>query len=176
MGDLIRNRNLLPLGALIEFRNATMEDHTWRTGGGASKLGSAFDAARTGKVAFNFWPDADTERNIVVDDTGQIWKDDGVGGGWAIIHTLATTSGFHQFLVPGAAETSGSNRKLFYFDGRNDPRYLDGDGAAMTALASPAATGRRATSTASRASGCRTRATCGPVATGTRRAGSTARV
>jgi len=135
----VRNRNLLPLGALIEFRNATLEDYTWRTGGGASKLGVTFGAARTGKVAFNFWPDADTERNVVVDDIGQIWKDDGVGGVWTLLHTLATTVSFHPFLVPGAAEVSGSNRKLFYFDGVNDPRYLDGDGAAMTALASPAA-------------------------------------
>ncbi len=135
----VRNRNILPLGALIEFRNATLEDHTWRTGGGASKLGSAFDAARTGKVAFNFWPDADTERNIVVDDNGSIWKDNGSGGGWATVHTGLTTTAFHPFLVPGAAEASGQNRKLFYVDGVNNPLYLDGDAAAMSALASPAA-------------------------------------
>ena len=135
----IRNRNLIPLGGLIELRNATLEDYTWRTGGGASKLGISFGAGISGKVAFNFWPDAATERNIVVGSDGKIWKDDGVAGAWSAIHTGLSTSGWHPFLVPGAAEASGSNRKLFYADGVNDPRYLDGDGVAMTALASPAA-------------------------------------
>ena len=134
-----RNRNLIPLGGLIELRNATLEDYTWRTGGGASVLGSAFDAARTGKVAFNFWPDADTERNVVVDDSGRIWKDNGSGAGWVTLQTGLSTTAWRPFLVPGGAEVTGSNRKLFYADGVNNPLYLDGDAAAMTAFASPAA-------------------------------------
>ena len=49
-------------------------------------LGTSFGAGLSGKVAFNWWPDADTERNVVVDEAGTIWKDtDGAGSAWAAL-------------------------------------------------------------------------------------------
>ena len=39
----IRNKNLIPIGGAVELKNATLEDHTWRTGGGAQKLGTLME-------------------------------------------------------------------------------------------------------------------------------------
>ena len=124
---------------MVTFRNATLEDHSARTGGGASLVGSAFDANRTGLFALDFWPTPTTQRTLVVDDNGQVWKDDGSGGGWATLVTGLTTAGAIPFLYPGGAEAAGNNRKCFMCDRVNTVRVLSGDGATMGAISAGAA-------------------------------------
>ena len=128
----------MPVSGLIQLRNATLEDHSVRVGGGAATVGSSFGASLTGKFALDFWPTTSVQRTIVVDDNGAIWKDDGSGGGWATLVTGLDTSGV-PFLYEGGAEAAGNNRKLFYCDRVNSVRVLSGDGAAMTVISAGAA-------------------------------------
>jgi len=138
----LKNKNLIPIGGLIALRNATLEDHSVRVGGGAALLGSAFGAgAVAGTEAIDYWSDVNTQRTVVVGDDGAVYKDDGTSGSWASLVTGLTTfaNGAVPHLVPGGAEVAGNNRKLFLFDRVNVVQVLDGDGAAMAALANPAA-------------------------------------
>ena len=136
----LRNRNLVPIGGLIQLRNATLEDHSVRVGGGAVLVGSAFGGgAVAGVEAIDYWPDVSTQRAVVVGDDGAVYKDDGAGGGWATVVTGLTTANWVPHLVAGGAEAAGSNRKLFLFTRVNAVRVLSGDGAAMAAITSPPA-------------------------------------
>jgi len=47
----LRNRNLVPIGGLIQLRNATLEDHSVRVGGGAVLVGSAFGGGAVAGVS-----------------------------------------------------------------------------------------------------------------------------
>ena len=69
----LANSNLIPLAGFIQLRNATLEDHSVRTGAGAALVGSAFDAVRTGLFAIDFWPTVSLQRTVVADDTGPVW-------------------------------------------------------------------------------------------------------
>lgn len=119
----------------------TLEDHSVRVGGGASLVGSAFGGGTvTGMDAIDYWPDVATQRTVVVGDDGQVYKDDGSGGGWATLLAAAlTTNGMVPHLVPGGAEAAGNNRKLFLFTRVNTVQVLSGDGAAMAAISAPPA-------------------------------------
>ena len=97
---------------MVQLRNATLEDHSVRTGGGAAVVGSAFDAARTGRYAIDYWPTTSVQRTVVVDDNGAIWKDDGSGGGWATLVTGLTTAGTVPFLYEIGLETAGHGAHL----------------------------------------------------------------
>ena len=66
----IRNSNLVPIGGLLRLRNATLEDGTWRTGGGASQLGDAVDAALTLQRAIDYFPSIGTQRTLVYASDG----------------------------------------------------------------------------------------------------------
>ena len=134
-----KNRNMVPLGGVIALRNATLEDHSFRTGGGAAKLGSAF-AAQSGQAAIDYFPDISTQRTVVSADDGAIYKDNGSGGGWAALVTGLTTSGQVPFFYTAGAEGAGDARHLIHVDRVNAPQVLDDDGAAMGAIAAgPAA-------------------------------------
>src|SRR5258706_4519806 len=135
----IRNKNMIPIGGAIVLRNATMEDHTWRVGGGAQKLGVQVPG---GNVLINagidYWPSPTIQRNIVSSNDGVIQKDDGTGNTWVqLITGLSTASPYNPFLILGGAESAGRDRKCFYCDGVNDVRVLNGDATAAAGIADP---------------------------------------
>ena len=130
----VRNHNLIPLGGLVQFRNATLEDNTWRTGGGASLLGTAIGATKI-LAGIDYWPTTGQQRTVVACDNGKLYKDDGAGGGWVELRTGLTglTNGSaNPFFCIAGSEATGRNRKLFYCDGASIPSYLDADAASMT--------------------------------------------
>lgn len=136
----LKNSNLIPLGGLRMLRNATLEDHSVRTGGGASVVGDAFGGGVVaGMDAFDWWPDPDTQRTVVVGDDGKVYKDDGTGHTWVEIFTGLTTAGFVPQLVPGGLEGPADDRKLFLFSRVNPVKVLTADGVAMTTIALPPA-------------------------------------
>ena len=93
-----------------------MEDGTWRTGGGATRLGSSFGAAVTGMAALDFWPDTATQRALAYGDNGSLYKDDGAGGGWVTLASGLTTSGAVPMIYEAGAEAAGRNRKAIFPD------------------------------------------------------------
>ena len=129
---------MIPSSGFVQLRNCTLEDHSARTGAGAALVGSAFDAARTGLFAIDFWPTVSLQRTVVRDDNGQVWKDDGSGGGWATLVTGLTVAGAVPFMYPAGAEAAARDRKLIHCDRVNTVQLLAADGAAMAAIASPA--------------------------------------
>lgn len=136
----IRNRNMVPVGGVIELRNATLEDHTWRTGGGATVLGVTLGAGVTIGCGIDYWPDSVTQRTLAAGSDGNVYKDDGTGNGWIQVKSGLTTGG-NPFWVLGGAEAAGRNRKAFLCDGINRIQVLSGDGGvgSMTNIASPPA-------------------------------------
>ena len=117
----------------------TLEDMSVRVGGGAAFVGSAFGGGVVaGMDAIDYWPDASTQRTVVVGDDGQVYKDDGAGGSWATLLAAAlTTAGMVPHLVEGGAEAAGNNKKLFLFTRVNSVRVLPADAAAMTVISDP---------------------------------------
>ena len=134
----LRNRNAIPLGGLITLRNATLEDHTWRMGGGAVKLGDAIGTL-TIQAAIDFWVNATTQRTLVALSDGSLRKDNGSGASWASLASGLTTSGQVSHWTLGGQESAGRARKAFHCDRVNAVRVLSGDGASMTTLANPPA-------------------------------------
>ena len=132
----IRNRNMIPIGGLVSFRNATLEDQTWRTGGGASKLGSAA-ASATIQAGVDYWPTLTLQRNVVSLSDGTIQKDDGNGASWAALVSGLTASGQVPHFNIGGAERVGRSRKLFHADRVNPMQVLAADGASMAAIVAP---------------------------------------
>ncbi len=138
----IRNKNMIPIGGAIQLRNMTMEDHTWRSGGGAKKLGVPVPSAGKLGAGVDFWVDPVTQRTVVADDAGNIYKDDGTGNTWvAVASALTTGASVVPQLVLGGAEATGRNRKVFYCDFVNPVKVLNGDGGAgsMATIALPPA-------------------------------------
>lgn len=133
----IRNRNLIPLGSLLQLRNATLGDHTWRKGGGASTVGSSAGASLTGKAAIDYFPSSGVQRTLAAWSDGTLQKDDGAGDSWTTLKSGLTTSGAVPFWALGGAESAGRNRKAFYCDRVNAVQVLSGDGASMAAISAP---------------------------------------
>lgn len=119
------------------LRNATLEDDTWRTVGGASRLGSVITGTPDILAAIDYFPTSATQRTVVMTDDGRLQKDDGSGGGWTELLSGLTVSGARPSFTIGGAEEQGRDRKLFYADGANQERVLAADGSAFAALATP---------------------------------------
>lgn len=134
----LKNRNLIPIGGLVQARNMTLEDHSLRVGGGAALVGSAFGGGTVAGVeAIDYWPDTSTQRTVVVGDNGSVYKDDGAGGSWVVLVSGLTTANSVPHLVPGGGEAAGNNRKLFLFTRVNAVRVLSGDAATMATISDP---------------------------------------
>lgn len=135
----IKNTDRIPLGSSIVLRNATLEDNTVRTGGGAEKFGSAISGAPRLLAAIDYWPTLTQQRAVVMGSDGALQKDDGAGGGWAGLLSGLTVTGAVPSFTPGGGEILNNPRLLFYADGLNQERVMTGDGAAFAALSNPAA-------------------------------------
>ena len=134
----IRNRDLVPMGGLAQFRNGSLEDHTWRTVGGAALHGSAPAAAKI-MAAMDYWPDTATQRELVMMDDGTLRKGNGSGGGWVTLATGLTVANAVPYWSMGGQEVAANTRRAFYCDGVNAPQVLSADGVATAALSAPAA-------------------------------------
>lgn len=136
----VGNSNRVPLGGLITARNLTFADFSWRSGGGASKLGVAIAEAPQIVHAIDYWPTPSRQRTVAIGSNGRIYKDNGVGREWAslVAGITQTATVVPHFSVAGM-EAAGESRKLFYVDRVNICRVLVGDGASMAAITLPAA-------------------------------------
>ena len=135
----LKNTDRVPLGGLLQLRNATLEDTTLRTAGGAAKLGTAIPGAPKISAAVDYFPTTGQQRTVVMASDGTLQKDDGAGGGWATLLSGLTASGAVPFFTPGGGEVLNNDRLLFYADGLNQERVMVADGASFAALTSPPA-------------------------------------
>lgn len=134
----VRNSDMVPLGGLLQLRNASLEDHTWRTGGGSEKLGGPIAGAPAIQRAIDYWPTPATQRTVVFCADGTLRKDDGAGAGWATLATGLSAAGVPAVAI-GGAESVGRARKLFFCNRVNPVQVLAADGAATANLANPPA-------------------------------------
>jgi hypothetical protein len=86
----------------------------------------------------DWWPTSTEQRQVVLLGNGTVRKDSGAGTFPVTLATGLTVTQPSQFVDAGAEKT-GQPRKLVLFTGTNPPQVLAGDGATMTALATPAA-------------------------------------
>jgi hypothetical protein len=94
-----------------------------------------------GSTVMNGWdwfPTAGVQREVVFLGNGAVRKDSGTGTFPATLASGLAVSQPSQF-VEGGAEATAKPRKLFLFTGGSPVQVLAGDGATMTALATPAA-------------------------------------
>lgn len=132
----LRQGERIPIGAARTLRNATLEDGTFRTAGGASQLGDAIGSV-TIQAAVDDWLSLSTQRTLVMCSDGTLRKDNGAGASWATLASGLTTAGAVPFWALAGAESVGRNRKAFYCDRVNAVQVLSGDGAATAAIANP---------------------------------------
>lgn len=135
----VKNKNAVPLGSLLMLRNATLEDHSWRTGGGAAKLGEPVPGGPACMKGIDYWPDTATQRTIMLCADGTIRKDDGTGRNWITLASGLTLTGIVPHFTITGQEAAGKLRRVFYADGVNAPLVLTGDAGAMTAITAPPA-------------------------------------
>ena len=135
----LRNRDRIPLGGLVQLRNATLEDNTLRTGPGAALFGSAITGTPRLLRIIDYWADAATQRTVVMASDGALYEDNGAGGGWTDITGIGalTINGAVPHFSEGGQETTGLARAIFYADGLNAERVRRSTGA-FAALSSPA--------------------------------------
>ena len=133
----LRNRELMPFGALVVLRNATLEDVTWRTGAGATPIGSAITGTPVIRAARDYWPDPDTQRTLVSCEDGTLQKGDGDADNWVTLASGLTVSGWNPMWVLGGGERPGRAQKAFHADRINAVRVLAADGATVSTIAQP---------------------------------------
>ena len=86
----------------------------------------------------DWWPTSTVQRQVVLLGNGTVRKDDGTGTYAVTLASGLTVTQPSQFVDAGQ-ELTARPRKLLLFTGTNTPMVLAGDGATMTALATPAA-------------------------------------
>lgn len=134
----LRNRELTPFASLITLRNATLEDVTWRTGAGATPIGSAIAGTPVIQAALDYWTDPDTQRTLVSCGDGTLRKGDQNADNWVTLASGLTVSGWVPLWVAGGGERPGRAQKAFHADRVNAVRVLAANGATMAAIARPA--------------------------------------
>lgn len=136
-----RNPSQLQAGHLAYAEGISLDGGLIQKEGGAAKLNAVAIGDPSIIVAgISYSPLVDLWRDIVFLDNGDVLKDDGTG-------TFATTllSGMIDVRLPppwfvaAGGETTGAPRRLFLFSVTNQVQYMDGDGATMSVLPTPAA-------------------------------------
>jgi hypothetical protein len=100
-----------------------------------------FTPAALGASVLNghdWWATSTVQRQVVLLGNGTVRKDSGSGAFATTLASGLTVTQPSQFVDAGAEKTA-QPRKLILFTGTNAPQVLAGDGATMTALATPAA-------------------------------------
>jgi hypothetical protein len=132
----LRNADKVPIGAAKLLRNASLEDRTFRTEGGATSIGAAVGSI--GRAAIDYWPTTSQQRTIAFFADGTIRKDNAEGTFSTTLVSGLSDSGVPMF-VRGGSEALGNNPKIFMANGVDAVRVLSGDGATMSAISRPPA-------------------------------------
>lgn len=120
--------------------NISYEAGVIKKEGGATKYNSvAVDGTTNIIGGWDWWPDATTQRQIVVTDNGKIFKDDGAGSFSTTLKSGLGTSDTNKVpvFVDAGKEVAANTRKLFIFTGENQVQVLSGNGATTSDLATP---------------------------------------
>ncbi len=119
---------------LVEAMNIDYSEGAMRKEGGSTLYNSTVITG-TPKVlsGFDWFSDSSTQRQIVYTADGELLKDTGGGDYTVTLKTGLDTSAYGVF-VEGGKEEASNNRKLFFFNGVDEPQVLSGDGATTTDL------------------------------------------
>lgn len=125
-------------GHLIQANNVEYVSGTVRKEGGALKYNAA---AITGAPAVlgghDWWPDAGTQRMVVLLSDGTLKKDSGAGTFPTTLVAGLSVTDVTPIFVDGGQELAANPRKLFIFTGLNQCKVLNADGVVVTDIASP---------------------------------------
>jgi len=123
---------------LIKAIGVSFSDGAIRKEGGAAKYNST---ALTGSPeilgGWDWWPDTNTQRLVVLTDDGDLLKDDGTFAFATALASSLSTTGVVPVFVEGGKEVAANDRKLFLFTGLNAVQVLAADGATASALSTP---------------------------------------
>ncbi len=117
---------------LIQAMNVEYSDGPMRKEGGSVKYNrSAISGTPMTLGGWDWWPAANTQRQIVYTDDGELLKDTGGGDYTVTLKTGLDTSALPMF-VEGGKEVAANNRKLFVFNGVDPVQVESADGATTT--------------------------------------------
>ncbi len=115
---------------LIQTDNIEYGSGVIRKEGGADKYNSTAVSGSAGILGgWDWWPDASTQRMVVVTDTSRMFKD---SGGATFPDTLTTAIAAPTdipIFVEGGKEAAANNKKLFMLTGTNAVHVLSADAA-----------------------------------------------
>ena len=136
----VKNQTDIRPDQLIVAHNITLESTTLRKEGGATKYNSTvISGAPTVLGGWDWWPDASTQRMVVVLSDGTIKKDSGPGTFATTLASALTMTNVVPVFVEGGKEAAANARKLFIFTGANQAKFLSGDGATVADVTTPPA-------------------------------------
>jgi hypothetical protein len=125
---------------LITALNVTYENGVMGKEGGALTYTAAPIAGAPQITAgTDYWPDPNTQRMVIMTETGIVYKDSGLGTFPVTLTTGMNAPNRTPQFVAGGKETQAAVKKLFLFTDTNQVKVLAADGVTMANIASPPA-------------------------------------
>lgn len=125
-------------GHLIHANNIEYFSGTVRKEGGALKYNSSVISGAPAVLGgHDWWPDAGTQRMVVLLSDGTLKKDTGSGAFATTLASGLTVTDVTPVFVDGGQELAANVRKLFLFTGLNQCKVLAADGVTAVDIASP---------------------------------------
>jgi hypothetical protein len=139
----LRNVSAIDPNMLLEATNLSLYDLTLRKEGGAARYNAAPLGAFAITGGHDWWPDATTQRMVVLTGDGRLLKDAGTGAFGTTLKSGLTVTGPTGPVVPifveGGKESLANSKKLFMFSALNQVQVLAADGVTASAVATPPA-------------------------------------
>jgi hypothetical protein len=135
-----KNQTQIRSTQLIQAQDITYEYGTLGKEGGATLYTpNPISGSPTILAGVDWWPDPNTQRQIIVGSDGFVRKDSGNGSFSVTLASGQNLPGRSPEWAVGGIETQANPRKLFLFTDTNQPLVLTGDAATMHPIASPPA-------------------------------------
>src|SRR2546427_5905214 len=131
-----KNLSVATPNDLIDADSITYENGTVQKEGGATKYNTTpFPNGSTSILAgWDWWPDPITQRMVIYASDGKLYKDSGAGTFPTTLATGFSLTGIVPVFIECGKELAANNKKLVIMTGKDIPKYLSGDGVALTAF------------------------------------------
>jgi hypothetical protein len=138
-----QNEANIPLGALTVANSISFSEGGFVKEGGSAKYNATAVAGGSDSVigGIDYHPVPDTQRQFIATQNGYILRATGTAttGTFSNVATDVSTVADSVIFVEGGAESTGNDKKLFIFNGKNSVRLVSGDGTALATMANPPA-------------------------------------
>lgn len=127
-GHLIQAKNVAYHGGVLQKEGGSVKYNATPITGAPAVLGGT-----------DYWPDAGTQRMVVLLSDGTLMKDSGAGTFPITLASGLTVTDVVPVFVEGGQELAANDKKLFIFTGLNQCKVVTADGITAVDIANPPA-------------------------------------